>query len=211
MRRVRPTACVRRIWPAMSATFLSSSGSFQRIERWTASNAIFSAGVRRGGPHILPPCDALEEPQSDADVLVIGCGSTGVTLAAQLAAFPPRFAGGLCIEGRARLKSTTPTESSAVRFYRFRTSAWLGRLPRRPTGSSKPRYGTRPVAAAGWCAETAFRVARTTYPRCPIRSWAKRVYDFYLEVMRNWSRTTVLSSVRFSLFGWISSLHESCA
>ena len=49
-------------------------------------------GFRPGDPHILP-ASPLAPPHTDAlppqvDVLIVGCGPAGLTLAAQLAAFP---------------------------------------------------------------------------------------------------------------------------
>ncbi|MEM7257837.1 MAG: FAD-dependent monooxygenase [Pseudomonadota bacterium] len=45
-------------------------------------------GFRAGDPHIKPPIDDLPEHScSEVDVLIIGCGPAGLTLAAQLSAF----------------------------------------------------------------------------------------------------------------------------
>lgn len=49
-------------------------------------------GFRPGDPHLLPPAAAAlprgETPAAEVDVLIVGCGPAGLTLAAQLAAFP---------------------------------------------------------------------------------------------------------------------------
>lgn len=45
-------------------------------------------GYRPGDPSIVEPVDGVDIPSATADVLIIGCGPAGLTLAAQLAAFP---------------------------------------------------------------------------------------------------------------------------
>ena len=49
-------------------------------------------GFRPGDPHIAEPCSAALSPHdaapSEVDVLIVGCGPAGLTLAAQLSAFP---------------------------------------------------------------------------------------------------------------------------
>ena len=51
-------------------------------------------GFRPGDPEIFEPTEHYDDPQSsghlpaEVDVLIIGCGPAGLTLAAQLAAFP---------------------------------------------------------------------------------------------------------------------------
>lgn len=45
-------------------------------------------GFRPGDPLALPAPQHADTPASDVDVLIIGCGSAGLTLATQLAAFP---------------------------------------------------------------------------------------------------------------------------
>ena len=45
-------------------------------------------GFKAGSPHIKQPSDKLDIDTSDVDVLIVGCGPAGLTLAAQLAAFP---------------------------------------------------------------------------------------------------------------------------
>jgi phenol 2-monooxygenase len=49
-------------------------------------------GFRAGDPAIAEPAEAqparAERPESEVDVLIVGCGPAGLTLAAQLAAFP---------------------------------------------------------------------------------------------------------------------------
>ena len=45
-------------------------------------------GFRPGDPAIHDAADRAHEPPDRADVLIVGCGPTGLTLAAQLAAFP---------------------------------------------------------------------------------------------------------------------------
>lgn len=49
-------------------------------------------GFRPGDPSIAAPAEGYETPSEglpeEVDVLIVGCGPTGLTLAAQLAAFP---------------------------------------------------------------------------------------------------------------------------
>lgn len=46
-------------------------------------------GFHAGDPHVLAPASDLgERPRDQVDVLIVGCGPAGLTLAAQLAAFP---------------------------------------------------------------------------------------------------------------------------
>jgi 3-hydroxybenzoate 4-monooxygenase len=49
-------------------------------------------GFRPGDPHLAPPspwaAEYSEAPPAQVDVLIVGCGPAGLTLAAQLAAFP---------------------------------------------------------------------------------------------------------------------------
>jgi 3-hydroxybenzoate 4-monooxygenase len=49
-------------------------------------------GFRPGDPHVAPPspwaAEHSEAPPAQVDVLIVGCGPAGLTLAAQLAAFP---------------------------------------------------------------------------------------------------------------------------
>ncbi len=45
-------------------------------------------GFRPGNPAVIPPADKTRESEDNVDVLIVGCGPAGLTLAAQLAAFP---------------------------------------------------------------------------------------------------------------------------
>jgi phenol 2-monooxygenase (NADPH) len=45
-------------------------------------------GFKTGDPHISPPRDKAQASKAQVDVLIIGCGPAGLTLAAQLAVFP---------------------------------------------------------------------------------------------------------------------------
>ena len=45
-------------------------------------------GFKTGSPDIMEPVDALDIEVSSFDVLIVGCGPAGLTLAAQLSAFP---------------------------------------------------------------------------------------------------------------------------
>jgi len=45
-------------------------------------------GYRPGDPSIAEPVTGADIPSATVDVLIIGCGLAGLTLAAQLAAFP---------------------------------------------------------------------------------------------------------------------------
>ena len=45
-------------------------------------------GFRAGDPAIAEPCDREDGNLSEVDVLIIGCGPAGLTLAAQLSRFP---------------------------------------------------------------------------------------------------------------------------
>lgn len=45
-------------------------------------------GFRPGDPHIADPVTGIDNPSPQVDILIIGCGPAGLTLAAQLAAFP---------------------------------------------------------------------------------------------------------------------------
>ncbi len=45
-------------------------------------------GFRTGDPTVLPANSTAGETASDVDVLIVGCGPAGLTLAAQLSVFP---------------------------------------------------------------------------------------------------------------------------
>src|SRR5215468_8253132 len=45
-------------------------------------------GFRPGNPEIAEPVDDAGNPSAAVDVLIIGCGPAGLTLAAQLSTFP---------------------------------------------------------------------------------------------------------------------------
>ena len=45
-------------------------------------------GFTPGDPRVRPEADGAGERPSDVDVLIVGCGPAGLTLAAQLSVFP---------------------------------------------------------------------------------------------------------------------------
>ena len=47
-------------------------------------------GFRPGDPEVQPAAERVGQGKDRVDVLIVGCGPAGLTLAAQLAAFPEK-------------------------------------------------------------------------------------------------------------------------
>ncbi len=147
-------------------------------------------GFRAGDPHILP-ASPLALPHTEAvpaqvDVLIVGCGPAGLTLAAQLAAFPEiRTAiveqkDGPLEKGQADgIACRTMEMFEAFNFAErvLKESCWINEVTFWKPDSKRPDH----IVRHGRVQDTEDGLSE--FPHVVLNQ--ARVHDFYLETMRN--------------------------
>lgn len=148
-------------------------------------------GVRVGSPHVAVAADAVHGPDlpGQVDVLIVGCGPAGLTLAAQLAAFGDistciidQKAGPLQI-GQAdgiACRSVEMFEAFGFAERVLREAYWVNETTFWKPDANHPTH----IARSGRIEDTEEGLSEMPHV---ILSQA-RVHDFYLDVMRNGPR-----------------------
>jgi phenol 2-monooxygenase (NADPH) len=148
-------------------------------------------GFRPGSPHVAPACLPEQTPELPAqvDVLIVGCGPAGLTLAAQLAAFGDistciidQKAGPLQM-GQAdgiACRSVEMFEAFGFAERVLREAYWVNETTFWKPDANNPAH----IARSGRIEDTEEGLSEMPHV---ILSQA-RVHDFYLDVMRNGPR-----------------------
>lgn len=147
-------------------------------------------GFRPGDPHVEEPCaQAAERSGSvprEVDVLIVGCGPAGLTLAAQLAAFPEirtciveQKEGPLLLGQADGIACRTMEMFEAFGFSEkvLKEACWINEVTFWKPGETNPAN----IVRHGRMQDTEDGLSE--FPHVVLNQ--ARVHDFYLEVMRN--------------------------